>query len=112
MFLPHSTYAESEFLAIIKPDKNLYLFKEVTLDDGTDTDNDDMTDYEEIKEGTDLDNPDTENDGLKDGQEVDIGTDPKTPDSDNDNLTDKEEVDLVTDPNNKDNYPQTSELCE
>ena len=102
IFLSNNAYSESDFLAIIKPDKNLYLFEESKLDDGTDTDNDGLTDYEEIKEGTDPNNPDTDNDGLKDGEEVDLGTNPNNPDTDNDNLTDKEEVDLGTNPNNPD----------
>ena len=102
IFLSNNAYSESDFLAIIKPDKNLYLFEEVKIDDGTDTDNDGLTDYEEIREGTDPNNPDTDNDGLEDGEEVDLGTNPNNPDTDNDNLTDKEEVDLGTNPNNPD----------
>ncbi|MBM25134.1 MAG: hypothetical protein CL760_05525, partial [Chloroflexi bacterium] len=94
IFLSNNAYSESDFLAIIKPDKNLYLFEEVNIDDGTDTDNDGLTDYEEIREGTDPNNPDTDNDGLEDGEEVDLGTDPNNPDTDNDGLEDGEEVDL------------------
>jgi gliding motility-associated-like protein/uncharacterized repeat protein (TIGR01451 family) len=42
---------------------------------------------------------DTDNDGLTDGQELAIGTDPGNPDTDGDGLTDGEEVNNIDDPN-------------
>jgi gliding motility-associated-like protein/uncharacterized repeat protein (TIGR01451 family) len=43
--------------------------------------------------------PPTDNDGLTDGQELAIGTDPGNPDTDGDGLTDGEEVNNIDDPN-------------
>jgi gliding motility-associated-like protein/uncharacterized repeat protein (TIGR01451 family) len=42
---------------------------------------------------------DTDNDGLTDGQEIAIGTDPGDPDTDGDGLNDGEEVNNIDDPN-------------
>ena len=42
---------------------------------------------------------DTDNDGLTDGQELALGTDPGNPDTDGDGLTDGEEVNNIDDPN-------------
>src|SRR5262249_49759925 len=39
-------------------------------DDGTDTDQDGLTDYQEARLGTDPNNPDTDNDGVPDGVEA------------------------------------------
>ncbi len=41
---------------------------------------------------------DTDNDGLTDGEEIELGTDPNDPDTDGDGLTDGEEVLVVDDP--------------
>ncbi len=101
-------------------------------DDGIDTDNDGLEDYDERTQwGTDPLNPDSDGDGLDDGTEVAIGTSPTTvdtdgggtgdgaevlkdgtdpldpaddvaTDSDGDGLTDAEEDLLGTDPQNPD----------
>ena len=42
---------------------------------------------------------DTDNDGLTDGQEIALGTDPGNPDTDGDGLNDGEEVNNIDDPN-------------
>ena len=43
-----------------------------------DTDNDDLEDYDEILNGTDINDPDSDGDGLFDGHEVSVGSDPNT----------------------------------
>ncbi|MFT4549118.1 MAG: hypothetical protein ACI9MB_003089, partial [Verrucomicrobiales bacterium] len=45
-------------------------------DDGTDRDNDGLTDTQETALGTDPDNPDSDGDGMLDGAEVSAGTSP------------------------------------
>ncbi|NBC40581.1 OmpA family protein [Corallococcus exiguus] len=76
-----------------------------------DSDNDGLTDAEEILAGTDPNNPDTDGDGIPDGIEVKVGgTDPLDSDSDDDGILDGNEdkdhdgiVDAdETDPNNPD----------
>ncbi|MBU1245369.1 right-handed parallel beta-helix repeat-containing protein, partial [Myxococcota bacterium] len=70
-----------------------------------DTDNDGLSDYDEMYEyGTDPNNPDTDGDGLSDFDEIFThGTDPKNPDSDGDGISDYDEVITYnTDPNNTD----------
>ncbi|MGD8786641.1 MAG: hypothetical protein PVJ60_04390 [Phycisphaerales bacterium] len=58
-----------------------------------DTDNDGLTDQEEIGLGTDLSNVDSDDDGLFDREEVrTYGTDPLNSDSDGDGFLDGEEV--------------------
>lgn len=58
-----------------------------------DSDNDGLTDEQELVLGTDPYNPDTDGDALNDGQEVNTyGTDPLNPDTDADGLTDGQEV--------------------
>jgi hypothetical protein len=58
-----------------------------------DSDNDGLTDAEEIALGTDPFNPDTDGDGLTDFEEVRIyKTDPLNPDTDGDGFSDGEEV--------------------
>lgn len=49
---------------------------ESTVDDGTDSDGDGLTDVEEATLGTDPTSVDTDGDGAEDGTEVDMGTDP------------------------------------
>ncbi|NOJ92667.1 OmpA family protein [Corallococcus coralloides] len=57
-----------------------------------DTDNDGLTDEEEIAQGTDPNNPDTDGDGIPDGIEVKVGgTDPLDDDSDDDGILDGNE---------------------
>ena len=60
------------------------------LGDGAgDTDNDGLTDWEEVKRyHTDPREADTDGDGLVDGYEVQNGTDPLNPDTDNDGIPD------------------------
>jgi hypothetical protein len=56
-------------------------------DDGTDTDQDGLTDVQEAALGTDPANPDTDEDGITDGDEVNVwGSDPLNLDSDGDTL--------------------------
>ncbi|MFO1429668.1 MAG: PKD domain-containing protein [Candidatus Competibacteraceae bacterium] len=65
-----------------------------------DSDNDGLTDEEELALGTDPHNPDTDGDGLKDGEEVHIyHTNPLNPDSDGDTFKDGEEVSGGGNPN-------------
>lgn len=64
-------------------------------DDGTDTDNDGLTDVEEIIIETDAHDADSDNDGLTDSVEIyQLGTDPTAggADSDGDTLPDRAEV--------------------
>ncbi len=69
-----------------------------------DPDSDDLTNIDELSEGTDPQNPDTDSDGLTDGEEVRLYlTIPTDPDTDGDGLNDGFEVhDLETDPNDTD----------
>ena len=80
-----------------------------------DSDNDGLSNNEEVALGTDPNNPDSDGDGISDGQEVNIdNTDPLddcdhvdgtalgTSDCDADDLTTDEETTLGTDPNNPD----------
>jgi hypothetical protein len=58
-----------------------------------DSDQDGLSDEEELRLGTDPYNVDTDNDGLFDYEEVKVyGTDPLNPDTDGDGYTDGEEV--------------------
>ncbi|MFH1366484.1 MAG: hypothetical protein ABIH38_00650 [Patescibacteria group bacterium] len=70
-----------------------------------DSDNDGLTDMEEIIYGTDKNNPDTDGDGHLDGAEVENGYNPNGVgklDSDNDGLSDADEERYGTDKNNPD----------
>ena len=72
-----------------------------------DSDNDGLSDEDEVVYGTNPDNPDTDADGLMDGTEVDMADgsgcpDPLNPDSDGDTLLDGDEVDSGTNPCNVD----------
>ena len=71
----------------------------ITFSFDTDSDDDGLTDGEEIALGTDPFDPDTDDDGLTDGDEVNVyGTDPLDPDTDDDGLIDGDEIALGTDP--------------
>ena len=64
-----------------------------------DSDDDGLTDGEEVVLGTDPFDADTDDDGLTDGQEVEVyGTDPLDPDTDDDGLNDGDEIAAGTDP--------------
>jgi hypothetical protein len=66
---------------------------EAPVDDGTDTDEDGLTDVEEAALGTDPANPDTDEDGITDGDEVNVwGSDPLNLDTDGDTLYDGGEL--------------------
>ncbi|WP_433630394.1 DUF7343 domain-containing protein [Halomicrococcus sp. NG-SE-24] len=67
-----------------------------------DTDSDGLRDPEEVSKGTDPRAKDTDEDGLLDGKEVKIGTNASNPDTDGDGLTDPVEVKGSTDPTEKD----------
>ena len=78
---------------------------QITVPGGTpgDGDGDGVPDDEEAQYGTDPSNPDTDQDGLTDGEEInDWGTNPIDPDTDDDGLTDGEEIDLGTNPGSGD----------
>ena len=84
-----------------------YLLESIYITDpnNTDSDNDGLSDYNEINiYYTDPNDFDTDGDGLSDGDEVNIhSTDPNNTDSDNDGLADADEVNIYsTDPNNAD----------
>jgi subtilisin-like proprotein convertase family protein len=97
-----------------------------TTDDGTDSDDDGLTDYQEIEEyGTEPSDPDTDGDGLSDGVEaVELGTNPNDPDTDGDLIGDQVEVEGFSwygqrwylnplDPDtNRDGLPDTVECAE
>ncbi|MBM4391461.1 MAG: putative metal-binding motif-containing protein [Deltaproteobacteria bacterium] len=74
-----------------------------------DSDDDQLTDAEEVARGTNPNNADTDGGGVSDGAEVKVdGTNPLDPgddvptDTDGDGLTDSEETVLGTDPNDTD----------
>jgi uncharacterized repeat protein (TIGR01451 family) len=68
-----------------------------------DSDNDGLTNSQELLAGTDPNNPDTDGDGLLDGIEVHTWhTNPLKQDSDGDGLADGQEINMGTDPNNPD----------
>ncbi|MCB8942626.1 MAG: protein kinase [Ardenticatenaceae bacterium] len=69
-----------------------------------DTDNDGLSNDQEVVTRTDPNNPDSDGDGLLDGQEaLDLGTNPTNRDTDGDFLSDGEEVNLYgTDPTKAD----------
>jgi len=68
-----------------------------------DTDDDKLSDKQEIDLGLDPLNPDMDNDGLLDGEEINLKTDPRNPDNDRDGLLDGQEVHkYVTNPSNPD----------
>lgn len=50
---------------------------------------------------------DSDDDGLSDADELELGSDPNDPDTDGDGWTDGEEVDQYTDPTRKKDHPYT-----
>ena len=73
-----------------------------TDDSNTDSDNDGLSDSDEIENGTDPNDSDSDDDGLTDADEDTLGTDPNDSDSDDDGIGDQEEVIIGTDPNDAD----------
>ena len=73
-----------------------------TDDTNTDSDNDGLSDSDEIENGTDPNDSDSDDDGLTDADEDTLGTDPNDSDSDDDGIGDQEEVIIGTDPNDTD----------
>jgi WD40-like Beta Propeller Repeat/Bacterial TSP3 repeat len=68
-----------------------------------DTDDDRLPDGDEVQTAlTDPRNPDIDGDGRLDGDEVAGGSDPRNPDSDGDGLKDGDEIKLDVDPRNPD----------
>lgn len=67
-----------------------------------DSDDDGVSDTDELLKGTDPQNPDTDADGLSDGSECSIETDPLNPDTDDDGVIDGDEVDQGSNPLNPD----------
>ncbi len=76
------------------------LNEQILYGEPTDTDEDGLSDEEEIRGGTDPENPDTDGDGLSDGDEVLIwSTNATNPDSDGDTYEDGAEVKAGYNPN-------------
>lgn len=71
-----------------------------------DSDNDSLSDEDEVDAGTDPNNEDTDDDGITDGAEVDNGLDPTQDDAeaddDSDGVDNLEEISAGTDPQNPD----------
>ncbi|MDB4673537.1 hypothetical protein OAF27_01865 [Verrucomicrobiales bacterium] len=72
-----------------------------------DTDSDRILDADEVNAAifTDPNLFDSDNDGLTDPDELNLGTDPSNPDSDNDTVTDGMEVAFASDPNDGTEQP-------
>ena len=73
-----------------KPQANTSTLRTYALRTATtfDSDDDGLSDGDEIKLGTDPFNPDTDGDGLNDGDEINFGADPLNPDTNGDGLSD------------------------
>jgi hypothetical protein len=76
----------------------------------SDSDNDGMTDEDEVRNGTNPDDPsdadgDLDGDGLTNGDEVAKGTNPNVTDSDGDGVSDNEEIRLGYNPLDPNNTP-------
>ncbi len=79
------------------------LDKEDPSDAALDSDGDGLTNLGEFQNGTDPNDGDTDNDGLSDGDEVNqYGSDPLDTDTDDDGLNDGDEADIGTSPTNTD----------
>ena len=89
----------------LKNTKKVIMLDETTTDSDRnqpDSDNDGVSDDEELENGTDPNNGDSDGDGLTDGDEIENGTDPSNPDSDGDGINDGDEIENGMDPNNDD----------
>ena len=74
-------------------------------DADADSDNDRLSNKEEIELGTDPQKADTDNDGLSDYDEIYVyGTDPLVPDTDNDGIKDGDELNIGLDPTNPETF--------
>jgi len=83
----------------IQDNQNQATSKNMIVNNNTDTDNDGLSDEEEVQFGTDITMPDTDSDGLFDREEVySFKTDPLNPDSDGDGFFDGAEVKSGYDP--------------
>ncbi|PJG58886.1 inverse autotransporter beta domain-containing protein [Aeromonas cavernicola] len=71
---------------------SIELLKNTQKPEILDSDEDGVTDEQEIIDGTDPHNSDSDKDGLHDGEEKTHGTNPLAPDSDNDGISDAEEI--------------------
>ncbi|MFU8805215.1 MAG: hypothetical protein ACNA8W_15480, partial [Bradymonadaceae bacterium] len=69
-----------------------------------DSDQDGLSDCEEMELCTDPHNWDTDGDGLSDLEELQLGTDPCKPDTDGDGLNDYDEIHFGLDPNKPSTY--------
>jgi len=67
-----------------------------------DSDQDGLSDEEELFYSTDPEDADSDDDGIIDGEEIALGTDPNDSDTDSDGLMDGEERVFGTDPNAED----------
>jgi hypothetical protein len=81
--------APTEATEAIKAIKELYEFIQEVENGTTDSDNDGISDREEVTRGLDPENSDTDGDGVDDTTELELGTDPTTWDSDNDGIPDE-----------------------
>lgn len=73
--------------------ENLNANLNTNVNTGLDSDNDGLTDEQEINLGTDPQNSDTDGDGLLDKEEIDVyNTNPLNPDTDGDTYNDGEEI--------------------
>jgi len=70
-----------------------------------DSDDDGLSDDEEVSLGTNPFNPDTDGDGVPDGEEIAKGTDPRMADTDQDGFSDGYEQLCGTDPLNPEDVP-------
>ena len=98
-YYPWGNAAQTNDYAIANIGQVKYVF---SFDSGKDSDQDGLSDWYEVKIGTNPYNPDTDGDGLSDGWEVAHGTDPLDPDTDGDGLSDGWEVDHDSDPTDPD----------
>ena len=98
-------FSSSNDYAIANIGQVKYVF---SFDSAKDSDQDGLSDWQEVAYGTDPYNPDSDGDGLSDGWEVAHGTDPLDPDSDGDGLSDGWEEEHGGDPCDPDDADQST----
>ena len=76
-----------------------------------DTDDDGLSDGEEVKYGTDALDRDSDDDGVSDGVEVERGSDPLDDDSDHDGVSDADDLDPLGELRARVAGPVTSVVC-